>query len=840
MSDLDSAQNNEDLPLADGHSSLKEINSASLKSLEFPRIRAQLVRLAETEIAREILTNIAPAREVGWIRTELKRVDEVRHLSERGGNFRLGGADDVRIYLRKIAVIGSVLDPESLLAIVRHLRIFSSIRKLLDREHERMHLVYRITKSLKALPKVEDEIDHAISPEGLVRDQASPELGKIRRSLTNAQANIRRKIAQIASAMSRQNALREDNYTIRDGRYVLPVRSDAASRVKGIVHDRSSSGGTLFIEPNSVIELGNELRSLELSERDEIRRILAVISNSVRSHLIEIRDNFEVATTLDCLSAKARLASIMDAIVPEITTNGKLQLMHARHPLLTLDEKRKIVPLDIELGIDSTCLVISGPNAGGKSVALKCVGLVCAMTAAGLQIPALPGTVVPLVEKFFAVIGDQQSISDDLSTFTAHSRSLNHISEQADGKSLVLIDEIGAGTDPQEGASLSIALLEQMIERKVSTIVTTHHGALKAFAHTTDNCANGSMEFDRVNFRPVYKFQPNIPGSSYALEIARRVGMSEVLINRARVVLGSERSQVEELILSLSDTVRKYEGMIHGQEKAQANTYNYEEAYRLRLNRLKEKEKDIKKRSHETIEAIVIESRRSIEALVKEIRESQASHEAIKSAHRGLEELGKLKNNAPGHAPEQPPAEAKKKRRPRRRKPSGKTENATVEAAKRPYINRHKPIEVGDWVEIDGTGSRGEVLEKSSRKERLCVGVGSIQLWITFDRLKQAARPEVNKSGVIVFTETPNVPLELDVRGLDAAEALERVEQYLYDGASASRYRLGIVHGKGKGVLAKAVQDYLKKCSLVESYRFGEYGEGDYGVTIVELKSGKK
>ncbi len=824
---------------ADSASLLKSVVVRSLNSLEFPRIVAELVSLADTEPAREALAQTRPDTDIVWIREELHRVEEIRSLIARGGSLGAGGCEDLRPLLKKTAVIGSVLSAESLLVVLYHLRTHAQLRHTLNKEQERLPLVKMLARDLRPLPDLEVRIDDVVSPEGFIRDRASPELARIRRELAAMQVEIRKRIGVILGRLEKAGALRGDSFTIRDGRYVLPVRSDAAGKVRGIVHDRSSTGGTLFIEPSPVIELGNELRSLELAERDEIRRILAELTDRTRRDLPQIRANLDTVTALDCLWSKARLAERLDAVAPELNQTGMLKLVQARHPLLIIGSDRKVVPLDLDLGGEHTCLVISGPNAGGKSVALKCVGLLCAMTAAALPIPALPGTEIPLFEDFFAVIGDQQSISDDLSTFTAHSAMLKEIIASAHQRSLVLVDEIGAGTDPQEGASLSISVLERLITRQVPTIVTTHHGVLKAFAHSTPGCTNGSMEFDRENFRPTYRFHPYIPGSSYALEIARRVGLPEDIIARARMVLGSERSQLDELILSLTEKLRKYESMVKGQERKAEKSVELEDACRIKLEQLLDREKELKKRSRAAVEQAVTAARKTIEAIVREIREAQASKDSIKAAHKGLQALldteVEVFVSAESSSVEIQDAHLSTpvKKHPPLKKGHSKPSQPRRHPD-RPVIMDKKP-EVGDWVLIDGSDKSGEVMAVSSRGDRLCVGVGSIQLWISLDRVRVTLPPSTKISAPVVIS-LPQVPLELDLRGMEVAEALEQVDQYLYNGSVAGREQLGLIHGKGKGVLSHAVRGYLKTHRLVESYRYGDFGGGDYGVTVVQLK----
>ncbi len=792
------------------------MNAHTYSALEFDRLISHLTGYCQTDQGREILRDLKPSSNLTLIREEIVRVEEVRGLYLRAGNFPAGGVADIRLHLKRAAVQGSVLDEAQLLAILHHLRVHAQTEKLMRREASRMPLTAALSSALQPLPALEVSLEKALTPDGTVRDAASPELARIRKAMGVQLERLRAKLMGMIPKLSRAGILREDSFSLRDGRYVLPVRADKVGSVKGIIHDRSATGGTVFIEPTALIDLGNELRTLELAERDEVRRILRMLTSHVRNDLATIEANSAIIISLDCLWAKAVFAERLEANPPTINDSGALHLYGARHPLLVLSGDRKVVPLNLDLGDSYGMLVISGPNAGGKSVALKTVGLVSLMAACGLPVPALPGTEIPLYLSIEADIGDQQSIADDLSTFTAHAGRLKEILITATPRSLVLIDEIGAGTDPQEGASLSIATLEKLITGRVPTIVTTHHGALKAFAHSADWCANGSMEFDLASFRPTYRFRPHVPGSSYALDIARRAGLPEDLIARARELVGAERSQLEELIVNLSEKLTSYSSLVADQEQRTGLIAAQETDYRQKLERLQLREKQLKQQTMQEVEELLKAARKTVEAVVRDLREHGAKAETTKTAHQTLTDLKKsisVRLDVPTLDVPQPPRH-------------------DIIAA--PETKR--TIDIGDWVSIDG-GTSGEVTALSAKGERICLAVGAVQLWVSKERLSIIQRPDDPAEPIKNYVRLPEVPFELDVRGLDAPEALFRVEKYIYDGMSTGRSKLGIIHGKGAGVLAKFIREHLKKNKLVASYRYGEYGEGDYGVTIVELKS---
>lgn len=795
------------------------MNAHSYSALEFDRLIAHLSGYCQTDQGREILTDLKPSANLKQLHEEIARVEEVRGLYQRAGSFPANGVADIRLHLKRAAVQGSVLDEGQLLAILHHLRVHAQTEKMMRREAPRMPLTAIIASGMQALPDLENRLDKAITPEGTVRDSASSELARIRRSMGVQLERLRTKLMGMIPKLAKSGVLREDSFSLRDGRYVLPVRSDSMGMVKGIIHDRSATGGTVFVEPTALIDLGNELRTLELAERDEVRRILRELTNYVRNDIAIIEANYRILILLDCLWAKALLAERLEANAPILSELGALHLYGARHPLLVLSGDRKIVPLNLDLGGDFGMLVISGPNAGGKSVALKTVGLLALMAACGLHVPALPGTEIPLFLAIEADIGDQQSIADDLSTFTAHATRLKEILATATPRTLVLIDEIGAGTDPQEGASLSIATLERLIAGRVPTIVTTHHGALKAFAHSSVWCANGSMEFDLASFRPTYRFRPHVPGSSYALDIARRAGLPEDLIARARELVGSERSQLEELIVNLSEKLTSYSSLVADQEQKTGLIAAQEADYRQKLERLQQREKQLKHQAMREVEEILKVARKTVETVVKDLREQGGRSDSIKIAHQTLSDLKKsvsVRLDVPTVDVAQPPRH---------------------DIIPEPDLKR--AIEIDDWVTIDG-GTSGQVTALSAKGDRVCIAVGAVQLWVTKERISLIKRPDEPTESVRSYARLPEVPFELDVRGLDTPEALFRVDRYIYDGLSTGRERLGIIHGKGAGILAKFIREALRKNKLVASFRYGEYGEGDYGVTIVELKTDAK
>lgn len=790
------------------------MDSPTWEALEFPQLLNILQRYGESRYARERIRNLKPLSSVEEVTRELQRVEEMRYLQRQSGGFPGGGLMDLEPLLSRVKAQGSRLDGDELWGIALNLRVHSQVRKLLDREQSHFPLLYHLSSNLTPLPALEETIARAIHPDGSVKENASPQLQRIRKEMSALQETIRGRLNGIIAKWSRLGVLREPTFTIREGRYVLPIRSDAMGKVKGIIHDRSSTGGTLFVEPAALIDLGNDLRSWELAERDEIDRILKELTAKVRENLPQLEENYRIMGELDLLWAKALLAERWEGVSPLIREGLPLRLVGCRHPLLYLSGDREVVPLDLELGTKFTTLVISGPNAGGKTVALKTVGLLCLIALCGIPIPGKPGCEIPLFKEIIADIGDQQSILDDLSTFTARVQRMKEILHRATPQSLVLIDELGAGTDPQEGSALSIAFLEELTSQGVPTIVTTHHSALKAFAHTTPGCANGSMEFDGENFRPTYRFIPEVPGSSFGLVIAQRYGLPQRVVERSRQIMGEKASRVEELSVSLSQEIARYRLLSREAQEAKERWEKEYQQMQQHWEEVRLKEKTLRQRGEAQFQALLKEARSTIERTVKQLRESGASKAAITAAHQTLKEIAtQVSEQMEIPLIEVPPPSP----------PPSPTE---------PIPDREP--EVGDWVMVDDQ-SLGQVKALAAKKERILVTLGGVGIWLNKERVRVVQPPHHAPKPLPGF-KLPQAPLELDVRGLDPPVALERLDRYLSDSYAAGRTRVGIIHGKGTGALARHIHHFLKNHPLVSRFRFGEYGEGDYGVTIAELK----
>jgi DNA mismatch repair protein MutS2 len=644
-----------------------------------------------------------------------------------------------------------------------------------------------------------------------VVDNASHELKQIRRALVFQHERLRSRLNSILEHWSDRGFCRENLITIKGGRFVIPVKEECRTQVKGLIADQSGSGMTIFIEPLETLEIANGIRQLEIDERKEVLRILKSLTASVAIEREAISSSLEVLAIIDSLYARALYARRWKAHAPTINTKHHLRLVKAQHPLLLERHSGEVIPLDLELGKDFRTLVITGPNAGGKTVALKTIGLLTLMASSGILIPAEPGSEIPYMENIHAHIGDEQSIEQDLSTFTSHLTHLKEILEDTSSSKLVLIDEIGAATDPALGSALAMAVMERLTAQKALSVITTHHGALKTFAHQQPGMGNGSMEFDEETLTPTFRFRPGIPGSSYAFEISQRVGIPEDILARSRELVGEDRSNLEQLLTELTKKIKSLERERQESTLKRTQYDALEKLYREQATKLREQEKTLKRKALEEAENLLKDINRQIESCVREIRESQASQKSIQVAH---ETVRKIKKDVTERIQKIEPQKAEK---PSKTVPS-------------------RAITIGDHVKLEGAEEVGLVVSKQGN--RFEVEIGQVKLWANRSKLELVeGKPAKKKDRVKIKIEAGDSTAgsEIDLRGMTAEEALPLVEKYLFDTYTSGWSSVGIIHGKGTGALRAKILEFLDNHPLVKSTRSGRPEEGDYGVTIVEL-----
>jgi len=734
---------------------------------------------------------------------------------DSGGSVPMTPFEDIGSHLDSAAIEGSRLDPRALRNIHAVLGLSARLDSFLKKNEPKLPLLHEAAAGLTPNPDLARAIDRAIDLRTLeIRDQASRTLAAIRRKMSKAREQVRRRLEELLDRFARKGLLQERLITMRSGRWVLPVKETHRHLVKGVLHDKSASGATVFLEPLETLELNNQVRRLEAEEHHEIEKVLQALTDLVRQSLPELRQNFEILVILDGIHAMALTSQALNEHEPALNTDGVLSIKKGRHPLLLLKKATlaDVVPLDLSIGEHFNTLVITGPNAGGKTVALKTVGLLALMVSCGLHIPADADSKIPLFKGIFAHVGDAQSIEMDLSTFSAHLMEIRAIMDEASPADLVLVDEIGTGTDPAEGAALAMAVLEALTVRGMVTMVTTHHGALKAFAHQTPGMANGSMAFDTRTLTPTYQFRADIPGSSYALEIAKRMGLPEAVITRSKALRGSQANRLEDLILTLEERLEQNKRLEKDLKTERLVVDQLRKRFEENNARL---EREAKQRRHQATQeaaAIIKQANATVEKAIRTLRETGATKEAIRHSKALIQEEKQGLEKA--------------------------LAIATPDEDRRKKDRLSDAIPPGCRVYWKRTGVSGTVLSDEDPAGRVLIASGKVKARVPAEELSRAADIEESSSdrawGVEIHIPEKVQP-ELDVRGMRVEEALDVVDKFLDDVLLAGLREVQIVHGIGTGALRNSLIPFLNRHPLVQSIRAGGLHEENPGVTIVEV-----
>ncbi len=791
------------------------MNEHTLGVLEYDKIVALLVARTSFGPGAELASTIRPSTDPGEVADRLGRVSELRAVLDDGRDVPLTGAVDVRGSVASSRRVGAALSPEDLVAVAATLERSGAVRRALEARGEACRRVLAAAAGLMDLPELRERIGKIVDPETLeVRDSASPELRKLRSSIQRTRSRIERKIQEVLERETSAGRLQEPAVHMRNGRHVLPVRRESAGRVDGIVHDRSSTGATLFVEPPETVALSNELADLVSAERAEVQRILQEVTSEVGRSADEIALSVDALAAVDLVRAAALLSKEWDGVEPAISDTGRLVIRSGRHPVLidALGAER-VVPLDFELGERGATVVISGPNAGGKTVALKTIGIILLMAQSGLHVPASSGTEVPVLRDCFADIGDEQSIEMSLSTFSSHLRTLAVILREAGPDTLVLIDELGAGTDPDEGASLALAVLEDLTRRRALTVATTHLGSIKASVHNHDSMLNASMAFDPETFEPSFQYVAGVPGASHALSIASRMGIPDGVMERANELRDKDAARVDALVADLVDRERRLSSTLEEAEREQARAELLVRDYEDRLSGVKDERKKIRGRALAEAREILERAQSLVEETVRDLRAREAERRAIK--------------------------EARERIRTSRDTVARKLEEET--APERPDEGaRPERLEVGMPVLVAGVGRVGELIDLPDERGKARVRIRNATLEIDADDLREAPADAVSGPGrkrraVYSPPDEEEPAVELHLRGMTTDEIPGEIERFISRAVMQGMRRVRIVHGKGTGALRSRTQEVLRGMPHVASYRLGRWGEGDTGVTIVEL-----
>jgi len=784
------------------------VDDKSLEMLEFPKIKEILANHTSFSASRQLALNLQPSSNPATISQLLSQSAEARHLLTLEPDFSVRGAFDVRESVQ-LAARSKVLEPRLLLEIQTTLAAARYVRNSLKKVSKESPSLWDIADHIVELPALESEIGRCITPTGEIMDSASAKLGELRRGLKATRQQLLDRLEAIMRSPRGRRFIQEAFIAEREGRYVIPVKSESRKEIRGIVHDISNTGATVFVEPWTTVEIGNELRELTIEETREVERILLELSTEVGAHEAEISQDVELLAEIDLILAKARYAGRVKAAEPVIATDGMLRLVNARHPLL----KGKAVPLSVEIGQDYSILVITGPNTGGKTVALKTIGLLTLMAQAGMPIPASEESSIPVFDGVFSDIGDEQSIEQTLSTFSSHMGNIVRIIGASTEKSLVLLDELGTSTDPNEGAALARAILLHFLSRKTMAVATTHYSDLKIFAHTTPGLRNASLDFDPVTLAPTYHLTMGIPGGSNALAIASQLGLPPEIISKARDMLSQDTQGIETLLRDMMGEKQRMESLRSALEKETNEAEKLRGRLEHELKESKQREQGMLREAKERLAEQADDLQRQIRDTASELKKTK-SQESIEEAKKALASVREqLKSE-------------KWKVEPVR---SDETEE-TVEAGK---------IAVGDRVWLRDMELWGNVLSLPDSEGQFEVQVGQTRLRLNMDNVEKVMPPSGKELPLAQAVKKDLSPkprsYELDLRGKRAEEVGPELDGYLNDVSVANFSQVRIIHGFGTGVVRQIVRDILASHPLVKSFRPGGKGEGGDGVTVVEL-----
>ncbi|MBF1136796.1 MAG: endonuclease MutS2 [[Eubacterium] sulci] len=793
------------------------MNQKALETLEYKKIIAQLKREMGSAASAKLVDELTPLTSEKIIKEELRSTTEAVDLIVRKGPLPTGGLYDIREALL-LAKKGGSLTMRQLLEVQNVLGISSEVVAFMhDDALPELKYIGEMVDLIVEFTALEKEISRCILTEDEMADNASPKLKDIRRNIHQQNQAIKNKLSRIITSSSNKTYLQDAIVTMRDGRYVIPVKQEYRSFFPGMVHDQSKGGATLFIEPQGVVELNNKLRELEVEEQLEIARILAELSSRVAEHYREIRSNLELLTKLDFIMAKGKLSCKMHASEPKIDADGELRLISARHPLI---EYKKAVPVDIRIGGDYRTLIITGPNTGGKTVSLKTAGLLVMMAQSGLHIPASHASTLPIFGEVFADIGDEQSIEQSLSTFSSHMKNIVSIIDKASYDSLVLVDELGAGTDPTEGAALAIAILERFYDSGALTMATTHYNELKKYALATSGVENAAMEFDVETLTPTYRLLIGVPGKSNAFEISKKLGLSESVIERASEHIKHGDMEFENVISSIEDDKRKAAADRLDAESMRAEIEE-------RLKKLEEKEKAISEKRAD----IIAEAKHEAREL---LRETKSAVKDVQKDLRRLQKSGVHTNLNTG---------ALEKSRRKINEAEDLVSEKVVKQVNSEPVSADT-LKIGDRVKLLTIGQNGTILSLPDEKGNLMINIGALKVKARLQDLMlinegKDRKPQAKSSskyGSLLRSKSSSVSASINVRGKNLEDALADVEKYLDDVYMAGLDMVSIIHGRGGGILKDGIRQMLKRKKYVDSYGAASYNDGGEGVTVVRMK----
>lgn len=785
------------------------MDTSVLATLEYNKIRDMLAERTGSVMGRELAESLVPVSDAPTVAGRLAETAEARELLNHSPSVPLGGSRDVREAIKR-AELGAMLEPHELLAVGSTLYAARRMKSFFTDLPVATPLLHALAGQITVLRNVETTIEATVTEQGQIRDDASGELLKLRREIKQAQGRVKDRLDSILRSGEYQKFFQDALVTMRGDRYVIPIKQEYRNSFPGIVHDQSASGATVFIEPMAIVHLNNDIKQLMAAEKTEIERILTVVAGHIAKAAAAIAANLAVLARLDFIFAKAKLSMDMHATEPVLNQQGYIKLVQARHPLIPAEQ---VVPIDVQLGRHFTTLLITGPNTGGKTVTLKTVGLFALMTQAGLFVPAAPDSEMPVIGNIFADIGDEQSIEQSLSTFSGHMTNLVKILTKITANDLVLIDEIGAGTDPSEGAALAMAILEYIHTLGAKTIATTHYSELKTFAYTRPGIENASVEFDIQTLCPTYRLLIGIPGSSNAFAISRRLGLGSGIIDRARALLNKEHADFETVLQALEEQKKSFTARLDEVKRLEQELNKTKEKLAAREHNLAEKKAAVLTKAQAEAAGVIRQARRTAEEVIAELK-------AQFSEHSGRERQQAIENV-------------------RRKLKAGSAEVNRLAAEDRTDLPELSPSMVtpGMNVYVATLQQKGEVLAISGTDVTVQLGALKFTVPVSACRalaepVKQPAPAAAKRSGM---PRAVSAARQIDIRGMIIEEAENVLDKYIDDAILAGLTEVLIIHGKGTGALRKGVSDYLKNHPHIKSIQIAALNEGGTGATIAKL-----
>lgn len=780
------------------------ISASTLEKLEFSKILKHLSSLAHTEKGKEFIIKLSPSEDFNYIQKEGIIVEEAKKILINLSNPPFEYVPLLDEALSQSRIDGALLSSKKILEILNLAKISRLLQQFLKSNAELSPLMYNESKKLFNDKLFEHHIQKIINDKGEVKENASKQLAEIRRDIRNKKDELVKSINKIIKNLKDEDFVREEYLTLRDGRMVIPVKVEHKRHLRGFIHSESSTGQTVYIEPEETLELNNDIVSLSFAEKREIERLLKELTKHIGSHSVDLRNSLDTLSYLDSVFTRAKYSLEIIASFPGIDQSKKISIQDARHPLLLKKLSRKeTVPLDVELD-GSKVIIITGPNAGGKTVVLKTIGLLSLMLQSGIHIPVSPDSNFHLFSKILLDIGDEQSIEDDLSTFSSHLQNLKFILDEADDNSLVLLDEIGTGTDPTEGSALAAAILKKLLDKGALVFASTHHGSLKLFAYSIEGIQNAAMQFDHDNLTPTYKFTIGMPGSSYAFEIAARMGFDDTILSEAKKNIEADKYKLEEFLSDIEFKSSQLNKKLSELEVENTRLKGLSNLYKTSYEKIEKEKKDILKKTKTDAEILLKDINRKIEKAVKDIKESGGTKEVIKESKREIEKL--------------------------------KTSADNLIDTEIDSIDENYEFKVGSYASVRNSTTSGKIIEINPEKKKAILLAGTIKIQVKLADLLPAKETKKSVStGNYDYFIADNSNYRLDIRGERPEEAEFKVIRFIDEAYQASLGRVEILHGKGTGALKKTVNDLLKKHDKVKTFYFAPLEQGGEGITIAEI-----